>query len=95
MFYNPLYIILLLLFSHTLTCSIDYVCFQFLNKLGLCHRVATLLSQQGGVMRQYATAATVKPFKYQDILEFERAPDIPWRKLTRSSSSCFVRDIYC
>ncbi|KAI0227188.1 Fumarate hydratase class I, aerobic [Lamellibrachia satsuma] len=56
---------------------------MFLNKLGLCHRVATLLSQQGGVMRQYATAVTVKPFKYQDILEFERAPDIPWRKLTR------------
>ena len=27
-------------------------------------------------------AATVKPFKYQGLLEFERAPDIPWRKVT-------------
>ena len=43
--------------------------------------------------RQYA-AATVKPFKYQDILEFESAPDIPWRKLTGMShtSTCFVID---
>ena len=43
--------------------------------------------------RQYA-AATVKPFKYQDILEFESAPDIPWRKLTGMSHTSFVRGIH-
>ena len=65
--------------------------FQFLNKLGMCHRMATLLSQQGVAMRKYATAATVRPFKFQDILEFEKAPEIPWRKLTSLLPICFVK----
>ena len=55
---------------------------MFLRKLGACRRMVSLLSQQGVTMRKYAAAATVKPFKYQGLLDFERAPDIPWRKVT-------------
>ena len=55
---------------------------MFLRKLGVCRRVVSLLSQQGVIMRKFAAAASVKPFKYQGLLEFERAPDIPWRKVT-------------
>ena len=80
------------LFLSAVLCDL-HCTFQFLRRLGVCRRAISLLTPQGIVGRQYA-AATVKPFKYQDILEFESAPDIPWRKLTGMShtSTCFVID---
>lgn len=35
-----------------------------------------------GKATQAAAAADIKPFYYQDIMEFENKPDIPFKKLT-------------
>ena len=46
----------------------------------------------GGILHKQlkATAASdVNPFYYQDILETEKKPDIPWKKLT---GTCTVGD---
>lgn len=42
-----------------------------------------------GKATQAAAAADIKPFYYQDIMEFENKPDIPFKKLTGNYVSTF------
>lgn len=50
-----------------------------------CRNLLQLAQRSGAAIEKLLAAAAstdVNPFKYQDILELEKKPDIKWRKLT-------------
>ena len=53
----------------------------------LCGRLVRAVHQQALLCRYKATAAAPKPFTFQDILDFETKPELPWKKLSGKSIS--------
>lgn len=59
------------------------------QKSRLLYNVGQKLGGLLQVQNKATAAAAVNPFHYQDILELEKKPDIPWKKLTGDYVSTF------